>query len=56
MMRLEAYTGEVGPDGLVIPDDTGTVGGFFEASWSNSESLVGSFTAPCSFTEIEQVE
>ena len=55
-VRLEAFTGTPGPDGVVIPEDEGYVGATVDAFWSTTERLRISVTAACldttSFVEV----
>jgi hypothetical protein len=48
-----AHTGEPGPDGLVIPAGVGGFGGWFEARWSVTEELRGSFFVSCPLVDVE---
>lgn len=50
---LEHYSGTPDDTGLVIPD--GAVGGHWTARWSETEELTGSFTVPCTMTDVEIV-
>ena len=45
--ELELYTGTPDATGLVIPNGMGEVGGYFDARWSETEELHGSFTVAC---------
>jgi hypothetical protein len=56
VFTLELFTGSPGPDGLVIPDNEGAVGGFLTAVWSPAEKITMSFSVDCatSFLEITQ--
>lgn len=51
-VRLEAFTGTPGPEGVIIPDGDGYVGATVDAYWSPTERLRISVTAPCLDTEI----
>ncbi|MBI4511360.1 MAG: hypothetical protein HY698_17135 [Deltaproteobacteria bacterium] len=44
---LNEFTGKVDETGLIIPGNTGTVGGVLNARWSPTENLEVSFTAKC---------
>ncbi len=50
---LEEYTGEVGEDGLTIPDESGTFGGYLEATLESGSTLKISFTANCAENDLE---
>jgi hypothetical protein len=50
---LEEYTGEVGDDGLTIADETGTFGGYLEATLESGSQLKVSFTANCGENDLE---
>jgi hypothetical protein len=50
---LEEYTGELGEDGLTIPDESGTFGGYLEATLESGSVLELSFTANCGENDLE---
>ena len=50
---LEEYTGEVGEDGLTIPDESGTFGGYLEVTLESGSTLKVSFTANCAENDLE---
>ena len=51
---LGEFTGTPDSSGLVIPENTGTVGGFFTASWGGAEEVSVSFTAKCTTNAVTQ--
>jgi hypothetical protein len=54
--ELEAFDGVPSADGLTMEANTGMVGGYFDAFWSPTENLRGSFTVYCTENEVETVE
>ena len=54
-VTIEHYTGTPDETGLLIPDSTGAVGVHWTARWSETEELAGSFTVPCTMTDVEIV-
>jgi len=46
-VEVALYTGEIGADGVTIPDNTGSFGVYADVYWSESEHLQISFTANC---------
>lgn len=50
---LEEYTGEVGEDGLTIANETGTFGGYLEATLESGATFKLSFTANCGENDLE---
>ncbi|MBI4817940.1 MAG: hypothetical protein HY791_16890 [Deltaproteobacteria bacterium] len=44
---MGTFTGKPGPDGLVIPEKEGIVGGAFDATFGPDEHLTVSFTVKC---------
>ena len=52
---LNEYSGTRDSTGLIIPDDTGRVGGYWNARWSETEELHGSFTVNCGTNDVELV-
>jgi hypothetical protein len=53
---LGQLTGTPGPDGLVIPEGEGSVGGFARATWVGGEELLISVTAPCTESDVDTDE
>lgn len=51
---LEAFTGEPGEGGVIIPEGEGIVGATLRARWSVDESLSLSFSVPCTANDIEE--
>jgi hypothetical protein len=50
---LGEYVGTPDATGLLIPDNTGDIGGFASGQWSATESLAVSFDANCTTTQID---
>jgi hypothetical protein len=55
-LLFAALLGTPGPDGKVIPAGMGTVGGAFALTLPDGGELAGSFTAPCTETEVAAAE
>jgi len=55
-IELGQLTGEVDETGLVLSPETGAAGAWIDARWSPTESLLVSFTAPCTESNVEYVE
>jgi hypothetical protein len=53
-IALEAFTGEPGEGGVIIPEGEGIVGAAVQARWSVDESLSLSFSVPCTANDIEE--
>jgi hypothetical protein len=51
---LGAMTGQPDATGLVVPRNTGSVGGFFSTRWSETEFLTVSFTALCTKSTVTE--
>jgi len=51
--ELGEFTGVPDADGLLIPDETGTIGGFTLAKWSDTEEVAVSFTLNCTTNKVE---
>jgi hypothetical protein len=51
---LEAFTGEPGEGGVIIPEGEGMVGATVQARWSVNESLSMSFSVPCTANDVEE--
>ncbi len=46
-------TGTPGADGVVIPDGTGTFGGYLHLTWANGDFLDVTFTAQCGDNDLD---
>ncbi|HSC88565.1 MAG TPA: hypothetical protein VLC09_14885 [Polyangiaceae bacterium] len=55
-VELELLSGEVGADGLSVPDGTGALGAFVNVTLASGKKLVGSFTANCGDNDFEVPE
>ncbi len=49
-----AHVGMPGPDGVVIPEGEGAFGAWFEARWSVTEELRGSFFVQCPLLSVDE--
>ena len=56
VFTLGEFTGTPGSDGLIIPNNQGSVGGHLFARWSEYDALEMSFTAKCALSIVEQID
>lgn len=54
--KLGEFTGTPDSSGLVIPENTGTVGGFINARWSETDEVSISFTAKCTTSDVVELQ